>query len=327
MKIAWTLAPRRSRRRCSRAGCSAKPIFDAYPFSLGVASGDPLPDGVVLWTRLAPKPLDGGGMPMNIVDVEWEIARDARFRTSCRKAPRWRGRSSGTACTSRSPGLEPAREYFYRFHAGDEVSQIGRTRTAPPAGARGRSPALRRLRLPALRGRLLHRVPAHRRRAVRLRLPHRRLHLRRARRRRPERPALPPAPRRRDLHARRLPQPLRALQDRPRPVRRARLRAVGRHLGRSRGRQQLRRRHRRAQHAAGDLPAAPRRRLSGLLRDDAAARQRAAVGQPHAPLSPPAVRQPDRSQRPRYAAVAIRSAVRRRLAHRLRGRVSRRRRR
>ena len=83
-------------------------------------------------------------------------------------------------------GLEPGREYWYRFHAGDEVSQIGRTKTAPPAGAAGRSAALRRLRLQPLRGRLLHRVPAHRRRAVRLRLPHRRLHLRRARRRRPD---------------------------------------------------------------------------------------------------------------------------------------------
>ena len=44
-------------------------------------------------------------------------------------------------------GLEPAREYWYRFRAGDEVSQIGRTRTAPPAGAAGRSPAVRGLRL------------------------------------------------------------------------------------------------------------------------------------------------------------------------------------
>ncbi len=41
----------------------AQPKFSNYPFSLGVASGDPLPDGVVLWTRLAPDPLNGGGMP------------------------------------------------------------------------------------------------------------------------------------------------------------------------------------------------------------------------------------------------------------------------
>lgn len=40
-----------------------KPVFRNYPFTMGVASGDPLPDGVVLWTRLAPDPLNGGGMP------------------------------------------------------------------------------------------------------------------------------------------------------------------------------------------------------------------------------------------------------------------------
>ena len=84
-------------------------------------------------------------------------------------------------------GLEPGREYWYRFRAGDEISQIGRTKTAPPAGRRGRSPAVCRLRLQSLRDRLLHRVPPDRRRAVRLRVPHRRLHLRRPRGRRTQR--------------------------------------------------------------------------------------------------------------------------------------------
>jgi alkaline phosphatase D len=50
--------------------------FDRDPFSLGVASGDPLPGGVVLWTRLAPDPLKGGGMGSAPVDVEWLVARD-----------------------------------------------------------------------------------------------------------------------------------------------------------------------------------------------------------------------------------------------------------
>src|SRR6187549_1928701 len=79
MKIAWmvgaaAVAPPLLSRRAL-----AKPIFDAYPFTLGVASGDPLPDGIVLWTRLAPKPVLGGGMPDRIVPVEWEIALDDRF--------------------------------------------------------------------------------------------------------------------------------------------------------------------------------------------------------------------------------------------------------
>jgi alkaline phosphatase D len=50
-----------------------------YPFTLGVASGEPFPDGIVLWTRLAPKPLEGGGMPDQTFGVEWEIALDPDF--------------------------------------------------------------------------------------------------------------------------------------------------------------------------------------------------------------------------------------------------------
>src|SRR5256885_10972500 len=59
-------------------GCTQpQPLkFDRDPFRLGVASGDPLPDGVVLWTRLAPDPLAGGGMASAAVDVEWLVARD-----------------------------------------------------------------------------------------------------------------------------------------------------------------------------------------------------------------------------------------------------------
>src|SRR4051812_21273779 len=50
-----------------------------YPFTLGVASGDPLPHSVVLWTRLALDPLNGGGMPQRPIQVEWEIARNRRM--------------------------------------------------------------------------------------------------------------------------------------------------------------------------------------------------------------------------------------------------------
>ena len=113
----------------------AKPVFEAYPFSLGVASGDPLPDGVVLWTRLAPKPLDGGGMPAAIVDVGWEIARDAAFRTIVQTGTTLARPELGHSVHVEVAGLEPGREYWYRFHAGDEVSQTGRTKTAPPLGA------------------------------------------------------------------------------------------------------------------------------------------------------------------------------------------------
>src|SRR5687768_6315425 len=59
---------------------SAQSVGD-YPFTLGVASGDPTPDGVVLWTRLAPEPLhEGGGMPQRPVTVQCQIATDDNMR-------------------------------------------------------------------------------------------------------------------------------------------------------------------------------------------------------------------------------------------------------
>src|SRR4029077_16885750 len=86
----------------------AKPIFESYPFSMGVASGDPLPDGIVLWTRLAPKPLEGGGMPMNIVDVDWEIARDPRFQTVVQKGTAVARPELGHSVHVEVAGLEPS---------------------------------------------------------------------------------------------------------------------------------------------------------------------------------------------------------------------------
>jgi alkaline phosphatase D len=81
LKVAWALGLTSLGHAIRPPRTLAQPIFNRYPFSLGVASGDPLPDGVVLWTRLAPEPLEGGGMPMANVDVAWEIASDSRFNT------------------------------------------------------------------------------------------------------------------------------------------------------------------------------------------------------------------------------------------------------
>lgn len=113
----------------------AAPTFTAYPFALGVASGDPLPDGVVLWTRLAPDPLNGGGMPMSPVEVQWEVAADRQFRNIVRKGTELARPELAHSVHAEVGGLEPARDYFYRFRTGSEISQVGRTRTAPPAGA------------------------------------------------------------------------------------------------------------------------------------------------------------------------------------------------
>jgi alkaline phosphatase D len=103
----------------------------ANPFTLGVASGDPTPDGIVLWTRLAPDPLNGGGMPPGRVEVEWQVAADERMNQVVKK-----GRVSATPDLAHSVhvevrGLDPGRWYWYRFKAGSHISTTGRTRTAP----------------------------------------------------------------------------------------------------------------------------------------------------------------------------------------------------
>jgi alkaline phosphatase D len=124
LKIGWMFGAAAVAQPLFSRRLLAKPVFDAYPFSLGVASGDPLPGGIVLWTRLAPKPLEGGGMPMSVVDVDWEIAGDARFQTVVQKGTALARPELGHSVHVEVDGLEPARDYFYRFRAGDEVSPI-----------------------------------------------------------------------------------------------------------------------------------------------------------------------------------------------------------
>jgi len=88
-----------------------------------------------LWTRLAPKPLEGGGLPMVPVEVGWEVGADRAFRTIAKKGVSLARPELGHSVHVEVEGLEPGREYWYRFRAGGEISQIGRTKTAPAAGA------------------------------------------------------------------------------------------------------------------------------------------------------------------------------------------------
>ncbi|MGH3089935.1 MAG: alkaline phosphatase D family protein, partial [Rubrobacteraceae bacterium] len=109
--------------------------FSDYPFSLGVASGDPRPDGVALWTRLAPAPLDhGGGMPDREVAARWEVAEDEGFRKVVRRGEEVASPSLAHSVHAEVEGLRPGRWYFFRFKAGGETSAVGRTRTAPERG-------------------------------------------------------------------------------------------------------------------------------------------------------------------------------------------------
>ena len=114
------------------------------PFTLGVASGDPGPGTVVLWTRLAPDPANGGGMPADDVEVLWETSPDETFDEIA---------ASGTFTATAAHGhsvhalaeLEPG-WWSFRFRVGGYTSPVGRTRTAPPAGSAGTADAVTELR-------------------------------------------------------------------------------------------------------------------------------------------------------------------------------------
>jgi len=108
-----------------------------FPFTLGVASGDPLPDSVILWTRLAPSPFEpDGGMPSAPVSVRWEIAADEGMKRVVKRGTTTAKPELGHSVHVDARGLDPARWYWYRFRVEGHASPVGRTRTAPAAGAR-----------------------------------------------------------------------------------------------------------------------------------------------------------------------------------------------
>lgn len=110
--------------------------FDSYPFTLGVASGYPTPEGFVLWTRLAPRPLEpGGGLAPQPVPLRWEVAEDRSFANIVASRAEFAVPDWAHSVHAEVKGLQPERWYFYRFLAGDAVSPVGQTRTAPAAGA------------------------------------------------------------------------------------------------------------------------------------------------------------------------------------------------
>ncbi|WP_327675310.1 alkaline phosphatase D family protein [Kitasatospora sp. NBC_00458] len=108
------------------------------PFTLGIASGDALTDAVVIWTRLAPRPLEPGhGLPpAGVVRVDWEVARDEHFRKVVRRGTARAHAEFGYTVHVDVDGLDADRVHWYRFRVGAWVSPVGRTRTSP---ARGRN--------------------------------------------------------------------------------------------------------------------------------------------------------------------------------------------
>jgi alkaline phosphatase D len=98
---------------------------DAQRFALGIASGHPQPDTVVLWTRLT-----GDALPSR-VEVRWEVAEDERFQHIVASGSETAEADWAHSVHAEPAGLKPGRWYFYRFEALGQRSETGRTRTAP----------------------------------------------------------------------------------------------------------------------------------------------------------------------------------------------------
>ena len=114
---------------------AAELTFADDPFTLGIASGYPEPTAAVLWTRLAPQPLvPGGGLPAAPVPVDWEVGTDERLRAVVRRGTVYATPDWAHSVHVEVAGLEPARDYWYRFTSGGAQSPVGRTRTAAARG-------------------------------------------------------------------------------------------------------------------------------------------------------------------------------------------------
>lgn len=105
--------------------------FNDPLFPLGVASGDPGAHSVVLWTRLAPDPLNGGGMPDTPVLVRWRVATDAGMSHVIRSGAAIALSRNGHAVHAVARGLPSNSWFYYRFEALGQYSRVGRTRTFP----------------------------------------------------------------------------------------------------------------------------------------------------------------------------------------------------
>lgn len=124
-----------ARPAASQSLLERKPRFLDYPFRLGVASGDPVTDSVVLWTRLAPDPFEPLAMEPEPVIVDWLVAEDERMTRKVAAGRAIARPENAFAVHVEARGLAPGRRYFYRFTAGDEASPLGRTATLPLPGS------------------------------------------------------------------------------------------------------------------------------------------------------------------------------------------------
>lgn len=112
------------------------PDLGGDPFALGVASGDPLPDSVILWTRLSVDPLaPAGAVPDEEIDLVWEVAADDAFDDVVATGVATATPDMGHSVHVDVQGLDADTWYSYRFTVGDATSPVARTRTLPAADA------------------------------------------------------------------------------------------------------------------------------------------------------------------------------------------------
>ncbi len=118
------------------AALPARAARQAPAFLHGVASGDPLPDGILLWTRVTPVPeaAPGSGLGPD-TEVSWTVARDKAFTDVVARGSALATTASDHTVKADIRGLRPATDYWFRFAAGGTESPAGRTRTAPAADA------------------------------------------------------------------------------------------------------------------------------------------------------------------------------------------------
>jgi len=119
------------------AACAqAAPRWRSNPFALGVASGQPRPDSVVLWTRLVPDAEDESARnALPACTVRYEIFGDAALQRPVMRGEIVTDASRAFSVHVLAQGLAPQRDYWYRFSCGDAQSPVGRTRTAPAPDA------------------------------------------------------------------------------------------------------------------------------------------------------------------------------------------------
>lgn len=105
------------------AACGGGGDVDKEPFGYGVASGDPLADRVIIWTR--------ANRLSEAVQLQWEVALDASFSTMVKSGTVTADPAHDSTVKVDVTGLQPATSYFYRFKNGSVISETGRTRTLP----------------------------------------------------------------------------------------------------------------------------------------------------------------------------------------------------